>query len=329
MVATIMCVILIHFTGKRPLVLVSTIGIGVCLFGTATYAHYLKVVPGFAINNVVVNASSIVPKESIISQSNITDLFESEQKALLLTSEQKMRNYQSVDIEMTTLISTDLGLDKINPINRTVREIIYPYIEGNNSTNIDYDEDVSFTNLTSLEYDEDTNFYIDDENKTSKHHKGNEKITLDLPIQIEDKANKTVINEVSNDNDDSPLAKDILLTVPKQETNYLVWLPLILLLGSAFFAHLGIRMIPWILIGEVFPAPVRSTASGASGAVGYVFGFLANKFFLQMLTTLTLPGTFWFYSAVAFFGAITLYYILPETEGRTLYVSIIGSFLDF
>lgn len=33
---------------------------------------------------------------------------------------------------------------------------------------------------------------------------------------------------------------------------------------------------------------------------------------------MTLPGTFWFYSSVAFIGAIVLYFVLPETEGRTL-----------
>lgn len=37
-----------------------------------------------------------------------------------------------------------------------------------------------------------------------------------------------------------------------------------------------------------------------------------------MLNTMTLPGTFWFYSAVAITGSVVLYFVLPETEGRTL-----------
>lgn len=37
-----------------------------------------------------------------------------------------------------------------------------------------------------------------------------------------------------------------------------------------------------------------------------------------MLATLTLPGTFFFYSGVAFVGATVLYFVLPETEGRSL-----------
>ncbi|KAK0071851.1 hypothetical protein PV325_012286, partial [Microctonus aethiopoides] len=32
------------------------------------------------------------------------------------------------------------------------------------------------------------------------------------------------------------------------------WLPTTFLIGAAFFAHMGIRLLPWILAGEVFPA---------------------------------------------------------------------------
>lgn len=73
-----------------------------------------------------------------------------------------------------------------------------------------------------------------------------------------------------------------------------------------------------MLIGEVFPVNVRSSASGLSSGLGYIFAFLSNKLFLSMVATLTLPGTFWFYSAVAFIGCIIFWFTLPETEGRTL-----------
>jgi hypothetical protein len=56
-----------------------------------------------------------------------------------------------------------------------------------------------------------------------------------------------------------------------------------------------------------------------SGAIGYIFGFFANKVFLSMISIITLPGTFWFNSAISFLGAILLYFFLPETEGKTLY----------
>lgn len=98
----------------------------------------------------------------------------------------------------------------------------------------------------------------------------------------------------------------------------LQWLPTVFLIGSAFISHCGIRLLPWILIGEVYPADVRAMASGISGGVGYIFGFAANKAFLSMIRTLTLPGTFWLYGGLSLLGTVILYLYLPETEGRTL-----------
>lgn len=98
----------------------------------------------------------------------------------------------------------------------------------------------------------------------------------------------------------------------------LQWLPTTLLIGSAFLSHAGIRLLPWVLIGEVYPGDVRGIASGLSGGLGYIFGFAANRSFLVMIKTLTLPGTFWFYGAMSLIGTVILYFALPETEGRTL-----------
>lgn len=103
------------------------------------------------------------------------------------------------------------------------------------------------------------------------------------------------------------------------DPNPYAWLPLTLLLSSAFLSHCAIRLLPWILIGEVYPAEVRGVASGASGSIGYIFSFAANKTYFYILEALTLHGTFYLYGAVAFAGAIFLYFQLPETEGRTLH----------
>lgn len=102
------------------------------------------------------------------------------------------------------------------------------------------------------------------------------------------------------------------------DTESLRWLPTTLLIGSAFLSHAGIRLLPWVLIGEVYPTDIRGIASGLSGGLGYIFGFAANKSFFATINTLTLPGTFWLYGAVSLIGTVILYFTLPETEGRTL-----------
>lgn len=106
------------------------------------------------------------------------------------------------------------------------------------------------------------------------------------------------------------------LTIDRSANN---WLPMTFLIAAAFFSHAGIRILPWMLIGEVYYSEIRAPASGVSGAASYIFGFVSNKIFLSMVNSLTLPGTFWFYSCVSFIGCIVLYFVLPETEGKTLY----------
>ncbi|XP_070506826.1 facilitated trehalose transporter Tret1-like [Chironomus tepperi] len=100
--------------------------------------------------------------------------------------------------------------------------------------------------------------------------------------------------------------------------NQYYWIPLTLLLLSALLSHSGIRLLPWILVGEIYPAKIRGVSSGLSGGTGYIFGFLANKLFLSMITWFTLSGTFIIYSCVSFVGCAILFFFLPETENRTL-----------
>lgn len=98
-----------------------------------------------------------------------------------------------------------------------------------------------------------------------------------------------------------------------------VWLPMSALVISAFISHTGIRILPWMLIGEVYTPDVKGFASGASGCMGYVIGFFANKSFFFLQEQLTLPGTFWLYGAVALSGTVVMYFYLPETEGHALH----------
>ncbi|XP_023313084.1 facilitated trehalose transporter Tret1-like isoform X2 [Anoplophora glabripennis] len=97
------------------------------------------------------------------------------------------------------------------------------------------------------------------------------------------------------------------------------WIPVTFLVASAFLSYVGIKILPWILTGEVYFSKVRATASGISGGTGYIFSFLANKIFLSMVSCFTLPGVFWFYGTVSVVGTILLYFLLPETEGKSLF----------
>ncbi|XP_043281985.1 facilitated trehalose transporter Tret1-like isoform X2 [Venturia canescens] len=96
------------------------------------------------------------------------------------------------------------------------------------------------------------------------------------------------------------------------------WAPTTLIIGSALLSHLGLKLVAWILIGEVFPATVRSGATGVAAAVGYVVFSIANKIYLYMVDGMKIYGTFMFYAVINFLTCILMYFILPETEGRSL-----------
>lgn len=104
---------------------------------------------------------------------------------------------------------------------------------------------------------------------------------------------------------------------PEAVTN-LNWIPVVFLNSSAFLLHAGIRLLPWVLIGEMYPDSIRSMATGASAFCFYVFAFAANKSFYWMLHTIRIDGLMLFYSIFISFGSVFIYYFLPETEGRTL-----------
>ncbi|KAK9888537.1 hypothetical protein WA026_000783 [Henosepilachna vigintioctopunctata] len=96
------------------------------------------------------------------------------------------------------------------------------------------------------------------------------------------------------------------------------WLPISFIIVSAFASHMGVRLLPAILSGELFSHETRAVATGICAASFYIIGFVSNKTFLSLVSTFTLPGIFWIFSAVSATGFIALYYILPETEGKSL-----------
>ncbi|XP_028168529.1 facilitated trehalose transporter Tret1-like isoform X1 [Ostrinia furnacalis] len=96
------------------------------------------------------------------------------------------------------------------------------------------------------------------------------------------------------------------------------WIPMMSLMLLALITHTGIRLLPWILIGEVFSAKTRAGSAGLASAVGYIFGFLTNKMYISMVDSLSIWGTYGFYSIVCLTSCVIFYFILPETEGKKL-----------
>ncbi|XP_055387594.1 facilitated trehalose transporter Tret1-like isoform X2 [Condylostylus longicornis] len=96
------------------------------------------------------------------------------------------------------------------------------------------------------------------------------------------------------------------------------YFPLVAFYFLAFWTNGGVTSIPWFMLSEVFPFKSRGLASGICAALNYLLGFITTKTYLNLDKGLSLNGTMWFYSIVNLIGLVFVYFILPETENRTL-----------
>ncbi|KAK5647004.1 hypothetical protein RI129_005468 [Pyrocoelia pectoralis] len=96
------------------------------------------------------------------------------------------------------------------------------------------------------------------------------------------------------------------------------WIPLLFFVLACFMFYFGIYIMPWLLISEIFPYETRSTGCGICSALANVFGFITNNTFLYLIDTLSLHGVYSLYAGISFIGVTVLYFVLPETEGKSL-----------
>ncbi|KAL1139897.1 hypothetical protein AAG570_006874 [Ranatra chinensis] len=96
------------------------------------------------------------------------------------------------------------------------------------------------------------------------------------------------------------------------------WVPLILIVFLFFSTYVGIGVIPWTLLAEVFPSRHRGLGGGISAAMYYVWFFVVSKTFLDLERWLQLFGVYFFYGMLGMCGIVFLYFFLPETEGKRL-----------
>lgn len=138
LIGAFLCIILVHLTGKRPLVFASLIGVGACFCGTATYTYYLNDIPGVSVDNVVANFSKQdLDRSSYISSSNLTDvlnLLHTDNDSMEKTTSDFMTTANVDDeydysgdsstksMESTGLRSKRMGLAELPKFNSTVDE---------------------------------------------------------------------------------------------------------------------------------------------------------------------------------------------------------------
>jgi sugar porter (SP) family MFS transporter len=90
-----------------------------------------------------------------------------------------------------------------------------------------------------------------------------------------------------------------------------------MMLYVASFA-ISLGPIFWLLIAEIYPTTVRSSAEGLSATFNWGANLLVSLTFLTLLEAMGASRTFWLYGLFAIGAWIFSYYLVPETKGRTL-----------
>jgi len=106
---------------------------------------------------------------------------------------------------------------------------------------------------------------------------------------------------------------------------FLHWVPVIAILVNIGISTIGFLILPYSMLGEVFPLNVKGIAAGIATSCGFIFSFIAAKTYPYIQLGIGVDGIFFFFGGMALLGTIFVILYLPETRGRTLQ-EIVDSF---
>jgi facilitated trehalose transporter len=95
-------------------------------------------------------------------------------------------------------------------------------------------------------------------------------------------------------------------------------LPLISLMVFMVGFSIGYCSIPFLLMGELIPEKQRSFLSSIAGSLNLGIMFIVIKTYHDLKNSMGEDGVFWLYSAVCLCSCFFVYFLVPETKGKSL-----------
>lgn len=80
---------------------------------------------------------------------------------------------------------------------------------------------------------------------------------------------------------------------------------------------LGLGPIPWVIAVEVFPTEIQSITSSIGGTFNWFLAFVLTKSYLSVSDAIGQDSTFYIFSLMSLIGVVFIYFVLPETKGKT------------
>ncbi|CAG7900080.1 unnamed protein product [Brassica rapa] len=88
-------------------------------------------------------------------------------------------------------------------------------------------------------------------------------------------------------------------------------------LGHIVSFAMGMGGLPWIIMAEIFPMNVKVSAGTLVTVTNWLFGWVITYTFNFMLQW-NASGMFFIFSMVSAFSIVFIYFLVPETKGRSL-----------
>ena len=96
------------------------------------------------------------------------------------------------------------------------------------------------------------------------------------------------------------------------------WIALAAMLFCIACFELSLGPIFWVMIAEIFPLRSRAKAMAVCTVFNWAFNFLVSYFFLDAVSAIGRPGTFWMYAGLGVLAVAFFSWQVPETKGRSL-----------
>jgi SP family sugar porter-like MFS transporter len=93
---------------------------------------------------------------------------------------------------------------------------------------------------------------------------------------------------------------------------------LVLVLAAIACFAVSLAPVTWVVIAEIFPNRIRSSAMAISVTALWTACFLLTYTFPLLNAALGAAGVFWTYAAICLAGLLFIFFRLPETRGKTL-----------
>lgn len=97
------------------------------------------------------------------------------------------------------------------------------------------------------------------------------------------------------------------------------WFPVVILLAYMMFYSTGMGPVVWVITGEIFGHEIKNIAISGCLLLSWLCGYAVSKTYYMLRQEVGMSVIFGLYALFSFGGAFFIYFVVPETNGFSLF----------